>query len=146
MAFVIPVLAVLVPLIRGRPRRNIAGDLFSTLRMPLFINPAVTFVVVLGLSGGKILKKRDFTSTVSIAGFAGRTTVHIILAISFFSLVQAPFNAFVTFSWASMRFWYNLLGWPLIDHAIFTVVQGRLFWIALKERKKIGQDKTLLGS
>lgn len=146
MAFALPVLAVLVPLIRGRPSRNIGGNLLSTLRMLLSINPAAIFVVIHGLSGQKILKKRDFASTMSMVGFASQIAVHIILAISFFSLVRIPLNAFVTFSWASMLFWYNLLGWPLVDNAIFAAVHGRLFWIALKERKKVGQGKYLLES
>lgn len=147
IASLLPVLAVLVPLIRGRPRRNIwGGKFFSTLRILLFTNPAVTFLVGHGLSGHKVLKIQDFTSTVSIAGFASQTTVHIILAIYFFSLVRIPFDEFVIWSWAGMRFWYDLLGWFLIDHAIFVAVQGRLLWIALKERMKIAQKKTLLGS
>lgn len=122
----------------GKLDRDMGDSWTSFYHLPLYMNPAATcavFYYVWPISKPRL--KPHSTSTLGLLGLASQAVAHIILAFSWLSIMYAPYSSLISKPWAQIFFWYNTFLWAPVDNAIFAVIQGRLLWIALKERKRI---------
>jgi hypothetical protein len=78
-------------------------------------------------------------SLLGILGLASQALMHVILAVSWLRLVRIPSDG--SRGWKFLFNWYNLFGWAPVDNVVFAIVQGRLFWSALQERKKLAVEE-----
>jgi len=105
----------------------------------LYINPALIYVGFYALSKRILPMTPDSTSPLSIAGLASQATVHGILTMSWALMVRPRLNH-LTLVWPALIMSYNFFWWPLVDNAIFAVLQGKLLWIALRGDKVISSE------
>jgi hypothetical protein len=103
----------------------------------LYSNPAVIYVSLYTFSQRPHPTGVDFTSPLALAGLASQVTVHGILTVSWTLMVRPRLNQILTNVWPALIMSYNFLWWPLLDNAIFTILQGRLLWLALRGKKVI---------
>lgn len=112
---------------RGTMAEIVTTD-FSPLL--LYINPAVIYMG-LNTFSKRVPTTPESPSSLSIAGLASQTTVHGILTVSWVLMVR-PRLVHLTQVWPALIMSWNFFWWPLVENAIFAVLQGRLLWIALR--------------
>lgn len=133
-------LFILIPLIFGNSRRTMAEILTADFpHLLLYINPAVIYVGLSAFSKRTLPTRPDSTSPLSLAGLASQATVHGIMTVSWALMVRPRLNH-LTQVWPALIISYNFFWWPLVDNAIFVVLQGRLLWIALRGNKVISSE------
>lgn len=134
-------LLILVPLVYGNSRRTMA-EAFTTdfAFLLLYNNPAVIYVSSCTFSQRLLPTGVDSTSPLALAGLASQLTVHGILTISWSLMVRPRLNQILTLVWPALIMSYNFFWWPPVDNAIFTILQGRLLWIALRGEKVISSQ------
>lgn len=112
----------------------------TTFPIPLpYINPAI-YVGFYTFGNPIVSRKPDSMSLLSIAGLASQAMVHGILAISWALMVRHGLSNILTFVWPAHLISYNFFWWPLVDNAVFAILQARLLWIAFRGRKVISSE------
>ncbi|KAJ5096720.1 hypothetical protein N7456_007441 [Penicillium angulare] len=120
---------------RPRPGRAMSNLITTAIHLALFVTPAVTCASLYGLSKRIRPMKPDTSSVLSVIGLASQAFVHVALFISMLMLLPITPQKIPTLRWKSFFALYNLYGWALVDNAVYALIQGRLLWMALRNRR-----------
>lgn len=144
------------PFLRSSPNRSGGEDVSSFPHLLLFLNPAITGLAYCAFRQGRVLPVNpDSSSSLSLAGLAGQSMMHFILAFKWITEATIPWeNVFSgSLPLPGMWFFYNFFVWGFVDNMVLAVVNWRLYRTAQKERKmnaicddrEKGRDEPLLG-
>jgi len=134
--------APLVPLlVIGKHGRWLETILLGLFNIYSRIDPAVICVMTYVCIHSVNKTRPDSTSLLSIIGIISQILIHTILPIFWLGLIRVPFWVFLFPPWNGFAVFYELYGWVLLDNAFFAVLQGRLLWMALRQRKAMAVGK-----
>ncbi|KAK1855562.1 hypothetical protein CCHR01_01736 [Colletotrichum chrysophilum] len=127
--YVVFILISLVPAIfdaifpdsRSEPR-NWDRDLFIMGHYLILLPVSSILVLTSAIPQAREIQRQSSPGAISVPGFATHTVVFAALAISWMVRVRYPPYS------PSYDEWYRLVGWPVVNSGLFSIVQGMLLW------------------
>ncbi|KAF4893014.1 hypothetical protein CGCF415_v012840 [Colletotrichum fructicola] len=127
--YVVFILISLVPAIfdaifpdsRSEPR-NWGRDLFIMGHYLILLPVSSILVLASAIPQAREIQRQSSPGAISVPGFATHTVVFAALAISWMVRVRYPPYS------PSYDGWYRLVGWPVVNSGLFSIVQGMLLW------------------
>ncbi|KAE8314478.1 hypothetical protein BDV41DRAFT_563611 [Aspergillus transmontanensis] len=104
----------------------------------IFVNPVVTLLAIAALPAQLRELKRYGHAALSLTGLASQAMIFAMLGLSWVYRARIDYNLSDVFrTWGSFTSWYQLVGWAAVDHLVFAVVQGILFFVVLGRKRTV---------
>ncbi|KAF0320358.1 hypothetical protein GQ607_012454 [Colletotrichum asianum] len=107
---------------RSEPR-NWGRDLFVMGHYLILLPVSSILVLASAVPQAREIQRQSSPGAISVPGLATQAVVFAVLAISWMIRVRYPPYS------PSYNGWYRLVGWPVVNNGLFSIVQGILLWI-----------------